>query len=149
MREGPCITDLCGQRICAFCRHRDPTDEHLQKNHKILQGLQGHCGKEFSRPDIAVRHMRSVHSGDDSISFPDTWNQQVDRHDSQRYLYCGFCMKNDFKTLDERYSHIREHFDQGDDMTKWNPYNEAGFSRNLFPTDPTINMEFSYDNDLL
>ena len=118
MPRGPRMLDDAGQQVCVFCDELEPTDEHLQNAHKVVNCLRApHDERRFHRGDHLKRHVKDAHS---TKSYHKSWEIPVYQAGMEPHYWCGFCARW-LKTWKERVTHVAKHFvTENLDMMSWN-----------------------------
>ncbi|PGH28126.1 hypothetical protein AJ80_00016 [Polytolypa hystricis UAMH7299] len=101
------------QEVCAFCRHLNPDDEHLEQHNFAACQEKTVQERTFYRKDHLNQHLRLMHS---AKYHP--WMEQWKSTTSEIKSRCGMCGTT-FTTWKDRVDHLAAHFKSGVDMSLW------------------------------
>ncbi|KAK2739686.1 hypothetical protein FQN57_006520 [Myotisia sp. PD_48] len=116
------MTDT-GQSVCAFCRHPNPDEEHLETHNYSTCEEKSIQERTFYRKDHLNQHLRLMHSVKLG-PWMDSWKTTTTEIKSR----CGFCDMT-FTTWKDRVDHLAAHFKSGVEMTQWK--GEWGFEPHI------------------
>lgn len=102
-----------GQSICAFCRHPNPTEDHLESHDYSTCQEKTIQERTFYRKDHLNQHLRLMHNVSLG-AWMESWKSTISEMKSR----CGFCSAT-LQTWKERVDHIAGHFKAGTEMTEW------------------------------
>jgi hypothetical protein len=108
--------------VCVFCMLPNPSDEHLQRSHRITECAEkSEDDRTFLRPDHLRQHVKNFHKSVLKDAVRDIWRRDGPRKDIPETWTCGFCAK-ELETWDVRETHIAGHFKDGVTMADWKGY---------------------------
>ncbi|CAO2653227.1 Nn.00g026380.m01.CDS01 [Neocucurbitaria sp. VM-36] len=109
--------------VCAFCRTKDPSEEHFLRSHRIIECMKkSEDERTFLRPDHLRQHVKNFHKATLWDIVRDSWRRNGPGKDEVENWACGFCCQ-ELKTWDIRETHIAGHFKDGLTMGDWGKYN--------------------------
>ncbi|KAI9716594.1 MAG: hypothetical protein M1828_007627 [Chrysothrix sp. TS-e1954] len=126
--EGPIVKSPNGTfDICAYCRHSNPSAEHLATHNHTACEEKGLSARTFYRKDHLRQHLRLVHSVSMHANM-ESWKSTLDVIRSR----CGFCPPDKptkFECWSARAEHLSKHFHAGCTMADWK--GEQGFDQEV------------------
>lgn len=99
--------------VCAYCRSPERSLEHLETHNHTVCASKDAMARTFLRKDHLRQHLRLVHGVAMRPSM-DLWRSIPSEVRSR----CGFCNAQ-FKTWEDRASHLAGHFHSGATMGEW------------------------------
>ncbi|KAL1953608.1 hypothetical protein VTO42DRAFT_2555 [Malbranchea cinnamomea] len=102
-----------GELFCAFCRHPNPDEDHLESHNYSTCQEKTIQERTFYRKDHLNQHLRLMHSVKLG-AWMDPWRSTITQVKSR----CGFCSAT-LTTWKERVDHLAVHFKAGTQMTEW------------------------------
>ncbi|KAF1945746.1 hypothetical protein EJ02DRAFT_431262 [Clathrospora elynae] len=112
---------------CAFCKARNPSDEHFLQSHRITECMKkSEVDRTFLRPDHLRQHVKNFHKAPLEDTVRDLWKKDGPEKDVVENWVCGFCAQ-DCKTWDMRETHIARHFKDGMTMADWGEHVDMVF----------------------
>ncbi|KAF2712845.1 hypothetical protein K504DRAFT_122216 [Pleomassaria siparia CBS 279.74] len=133
---------------CAFCMHKNPSEDHFSKHHRISECAKRPINERtFYRPDHLRQHIKNFHGATLHNIVQGRWKRDADV-DEKRYT-CGFCgvwLEN----WNRREAHIAGHFKEGVTMEDWtDPETWQQQKRNKHPSVHTsMSMDMDIDMDI-
>lgn len=106
--------------VCAFCRERDPTPDHLEGHGFAACAQRPLHERTFYRKDHLRQHLRLSHAVSTWAAPMDEWRTEPDMVRSR----CGFCDVR-LETWPARVDHLADHFSDGASMAQW--FGDWGF----------------------
>ncbi|KAF2634866.1 hypothetical protein P280DRAFT_523687 [Massarina eburnea CBS 473.64] len=125
MLNGPRLTfssRLNSSSICAFCKMKDPPENHFQEHHRIQDCARRDANdRTFFRPDHLRQHVKNFHNATLYDTAQAKWKRAADT--VAEGWTCGFCGDR-LETWDKRETHIANHFKDGMTMDAWQDYSD-------------------------
>ncbi|KAF2030669.1 hypothetical protein EK21DRAFT_111759 [Setomelanomma holmii] len=105
--------------LCAFCSAKNPSDEHFQQSHRIVEcSKKSVTDRTFGRPDHLRQHVKNFHKTSLLDIVRDRWRKDGPGKNVNEGWTCGFCAQ-ELKTWDARETHIANHFKDGLNISSW------------------------------
>ncbi|WEW54871.1 hypothetical protein PRK78_000297 [Emydomyces testavorans] len=101
------------QPVCAFCRHPNPDEDHLESHNYASCQEKSTQERTFYRKDHLNQHLRLMHNVRLG-PWMDQWKSVTTEVKSR----CGFC-STAFRTWKDRVDHLAAHFKAGVEMSQW------------------------------
>jgi hypothetical protein len=108
--------------VCVFCMTSNPSEEHLERSHRITECSQkSEDDRTFLRPDHLRQHVKNFHKSSLKDAVRDAWRREGLGKDFPENWTCGFCAQ-DLKSWDARETHIAGHFKHSLTMADWDGF---------------------------
>ena len=117
MPWGP-VEQTDGYDVCVFCGVADPDSDHSSQH--TVQCCYSERAKDrtFISKDALRQHVSDIHNQKEMTRKMENWWRST--KDNDWYWNCGFCDKV-FSRWTDRAVHIGEHFNEGTDISSWDP----------------------------
>ncbi|KAF2758415.1 hypothetical protein EJ05DRAFT_475731 [Pseudovirgaria hyperparasitica] len=110
---GHTITNMAGEKRCAYCDYLNPTPDHIESHNHQTCAEKGIEARTFYRKDHLRQHLKLMHACKMTDGM-ESWKSEAALVNCR----CGFCGQT-FTRWQDRVDHIAKEFKNGAAMKDW------------------------------